>query len=194
MGACVEAEPQLVFSAWQLIMSEGLAQHQQKLTGHASAFSARNRVRVCRFDHPPKNRGRREGRVPTAPMVRVQQKARGRTTGTGGSSGLPCAMVLQLIRALPGDRALLPPSSLRSLLLKNLAPASGRQDHTISPSASAAFVNAQPKRPPHPAPNVRDDRDTPLFSEAGHAKDAADLGFRAIPPTCGTMARRAIYA
>jgi len=28
------------------------------------------------------NRGRREGRVPVAPMVRVQQKARGRTTGT----------------------------------------------------------------------------------------------------------------
>jgi hypothetical protein len=27
----------------------------------------------------------------TPPMVRVQQKARGRTTGTGGSSGLPCA-------------------------------------------------------------------------------------------------------
>jgi hypothetical protein len=46
---------------------------------------------------------------------------------------------------------------------ENLAPASGRQDHTISPSASAAFVNAQPKRPPHPASNVRDDRDTPLL-------------------------------
>src|SRR5258708_39023839 len=40
-----------------------------------------------------------------------------------------------LFRALPGDRACLPPSSLRSLLLKNLTPASGRQDHTTSPSA-----------------------------------------------------------
>jgi len=45
-----------------------------------------------------------------------------------------------LCRALPGDRALLPPSSLRSLLLKNLAPASGRQDHTPWPSASSAVV------------------------------------------------------
>ena len=57
------------------------------------------------------------------------------------TSGIPHAMVLRLIRALPGDRALLPPSSLRSLLLKNLTPASGRQDHTPSPSASSAFVS-----------------------------------------------------
>src|ERR1700690_2282723 len=41
------------------------------------------------------------------------------------------------LRALPGDRAFLPPSPLRSLLLKNLTPASGRQDHTTSPSAAA---------------------------------------------------------
>src|ERR1700675_908705 len=42
--------------------------------------------------------------------------------------------------ALPGDRAFLPPSPLRSLLLENLTPASGRQDHTPSPSASVPFV------------------------------------------------------
>jgi hypothetical protein len=46
------------------------------------------------------------------------------------------------LRALPGDRAFLPPSSLRSLLLKNLMPASGHQDHTTSPSASAPFVKS----------------------------------------------------
>src|ERR1700688_1750125 len=40
------------------------------------------------------------------------------------------------LRALPGDRAFLSPSSLRSLLLKNLTPASRRQNHTTSPSAS----------------------------------------------------------
>jgi hypothetical protein len=51
------------------------------------------------------------------------------------------------LRALPGDRAFLPPSSLRSLLLKNLTPASGRQDHTalpyatrLSPKPSAGLV------------------------------------------------------
>src|SRR5260370_16698077 len=68
------------------------------------------------FSFRPRNRrGRREGRVPTAPMVRVQQKARGRTTGTGGSSGLPLAMVLRLIRDLPVCHALLPPSPPRPL-------------------------------------------------------------------------------
>ena len=46
------------------------------------------------------------------------------------------------LRALPGDRALLPPSPLRSLLLKNLTPASGRQDHPTSPSAKVPLVRA----------------------------------------------------
>jgi hypothetical protein len=42
------------------------------------------------------------------------------------------------LRALPGDRAFLSPSSTdRSV---DLTPASGRQDHTTSPSASCAFV------------------------------------------------------
>src|SRR6476469_5289266 len=43
-----------------------------------------------------------------------------------------------LLRALPGDRALLPPSP--AALAASLTPASGRQDHTTSPSASARFV------------------------------------------------------
>src|SRR5258708_8940158 len=51
-----------------------------------------------------------------------------------------------LFRALPGDRALLPPSSADMVLSKpgwadatpqNLTPASGRQDHTILPSAES---------------------------------------------------------
>ena len=67
----------------------------------------------------------------------------------------------------------------------NLTPASGRQDHTILPSAIASLVRvlvtahrlfknppchhaarSTLPRPPHPAPNVRDDHDTPL-SRAG---------------------------
>ena len=42
------------------------------------------------------------------------------------------------LRALLGDRAFLPPSP--ALLSANLTPASGRQDHTTSPSASVPFV------------------------------------------------------
>jgi len=55
-----------------------------------------------------------------------------------------------LCRALPGDRALLPPSSREYLtrphpvgptcLPQDLTPASGRQDHTILPSAATSLV------------------------------------------------------
>ena len=69
-------------------------------------------------------------------------------------------MVLRLIRDLLGDRALLPPS-FRGNNPQTLAPASGRQDHTTSPSASSAFASraiSVHRIPPH----VRDDRETPL--------------------------------
>ena len=48
---------------------------------------------------------------------------------------------LQLIRALPGDRALLPPSLRGCRHPRNLAPASGRQNHTTSPSASMSVAS-----------------------------------------------------
>jgi hypothetical protein len=138
---------------------------------------------------PSRERGRREGRVPTAPMVRVQQKARGRTTGTGGSSGLPCAMVLRFIRALPGDHAWLPPSPARRLKrlheLSACIGAPGPHDFAVRDafrkSRSTSLVPAAPQllqrrisavrltrlRADTVAstashPNVRDDRDTPL--------------------------------
>ncbi len=73
------------------------------------------------------------------------------------------------LRDLPGDRAFLSPSSLRSLLLKNLTPASRRQDHTTSPSASSALVFGAISVHRIP-PRVRDDHDTPL-SRGGTTDD-----------------------
>jgi hypothetical protein len=60
----------------------------------------------------------------------------------------------------------------RAIISRDLTSASGGQDHTPSPSASASFVRvhkarATPPRPSHPAPNVRDDREAPLLSERG---------------------------
>jgi hypothetical protein len=53
------------------------------------------------------NRGRRECRVTTSPMARLQQKKQAAvTTGRAGSTGIPCAMVLRVIRALLGDHCL----------------------------------------------------------------------------------------
>ena len=54
----------------------------------------------------------------------------------------------------------------------HLTPALGRQDHTISPSAICCSSDNTP-RPSHPAPNVRDDRDTPLL----WVRDAREHGF-----------------
>src|ERR1700716_3586120 len=67
------------------------------------------------------------------------------------------------LRALLGDRACLPPSP--ALLLADLTPASGRQNHTTSPSASAPFVTRAGRVHRIP-PHVRDDRETPLRGDA----------------------------
>jgi hypothetical protein len=90
-------------------------------------------------------------------------------------SSLPCAMVLRLIRALPGDQALLSP--LLCVIPQSVAPALGRQDHTTSPSASCHSSDDAP-RPSHPAPNVRDDREASLLSSARPQEKATDLGGR----------------
>ena len=83
------------------------------------------------------------------------------------SSGFPRAAVYGLLRALPGDRALLPPSFAdRST---TLAPASGRQDHTTSPSALLSLaLHAKSTQRHHrvhriPCPTFRDDGDTSLL-------------------------------
>ena len=82
---------------------------------------------------------------------------------------------------LPGDRAFLPPSSADNSA--TLTPASGRQDHTTSPYAAPSFVRAlfarlTLPRPPHPAPNVRDDRETPLCVGRDGVSFRVDLGWR----------------
>jgi hypothetical protein len=77
------------------------------------------------------------------------------------------------LRALPGDRAFLPPSPAK-ISFANLTPASGRQDHTSSPSASSAFVSGAIRVHRIP-PCVRDVAQRPL-SEAGPNRYIADLG------------------
>ena len=76
------------------------------------------------------------------PRSRMQnaQAKRTRAYRFSGSSPAFPAQWYGLFRALPGDRALSSPSSARSLALTNLTPASGRQDRTTSPYASASFV------------------------------------------------------
>jgi hypothetical protein len=71
-------------------------------------------------------------------------------------------MVLRLTSCSPRGPGFLAPVTFAGIASReNLAPASGRQDHTPSPSASSAVVYSAisvHRSPPH----VRDDRETPL--------------------------------
>src|SRR5260370_28877180 len=130
-----------------------------------SAISRRVSPEVCIEFPPSPVRGRREHRVHAAPAVScatVHKKTHTSIQVQRRQSGIPCAMVLTAYIALsPVSRAFLPPSPLRSLLLKNLTPASWRQDHTSSPSASHAVRYRRIRVHPIP-PRVRDDREPPL--------------------------------
>jgi hypothetical protein len=77
-----------------------------------------------------------------SPMARLQQKSRRQSPQVvPDQPAFPARWFYDLYRALPGDHAWLPPSSARRLsIFANLTPASERQDHTTSPSASATFV------------------------------------------------------
>src|SRR5437899_570929 len=66
--------------------------------------------------------------------------------GSGNTPTSPAQWLYGLLRALPGGAGLLSPSPLRSVLLRNLAPASRRQDHTTSPYA-LAFSSGVKKTP-----------------------------------------------
>ena len=79
---------------------------------------------------------------PRSRVQSAQKKAHTSIQVQRRQSGLPCAVVYGLLRALPGDR-LSCHRHFAGLIPRNLAPAPGRQDHTTSPSAShLAFVFA----------------------------------------------------
>jgi hypothetical protein len=124
----------------------------------ATAFA-----RGLQFRSRPKQRGRREDRVHAAPAVScaycASKKAHTSIQVRRRHPAFPAQWLYGLYRALPGDRALLPPSPVRGFgPLANLTPASRRQDHTTSPYATASLVRTRlerattPSRPPHPIP------------------------------------------
>jgi len=78
-----------------------------------------------------------------------------------------------VLRALPGARAFLPPSSARSSCrLDTSVGVSGPHDFSvrIGPFVRALTARCDPMRPSHPALNVRDDREAPLWIECGTAR------------------------
>jgi hypothetical protein len=120
-------------------------------TGHHSKTNSRDlaalRARVLpEISRPLLSEGAGNAGRPMRPIAACAMVVVERTRVsqvTPESPGTPRAMVYGLFRALPGDRALLPPSP--ALLSANLTPASGHQDHTSSPSAEPARSSlAQP--------------------------------------------------
>ena len=96
----------------------------------------------------------------TRSRVRKVESTRVSHHGYAGTPGIPARSGFNgFLRALPGDRAFLSPSLADKSA--NLTPASRRQDHTTSPSASGALVLCTLRVHRIP-PRVRDDRDTPL--------------------------------
>ena len=127
---------------------EGAGDPQERAQGMPDAQSTRSRA--CRID-----------------STRVSHHRY-----TGSEPAFPARWFYGFLRALPGDRALLPPSPLRSLLLKDLnasVGASGPHDFAVRESIVRPRneLRSTPSRPPHPMPNVRDDRDTPLSEGSG---------------------------
>jgi hypothetical protein len=99
-------------------------------------------------------RGRGECRAPNAPAASRANLIKHTsvvTTGPPDTRHSRTQWFYGLLRALPGDQALLSPSFADMVLSapgradlppRNLTPALGRQNHTTSPSASAPFVCA----------------------------------------------------
>jgi hypothetical protein len=155
---------------WRRVKKDGLLRrYAPRNDEYAFAFSRHEMPEFCLNVAPP-GKQRAQGK-PGADCTRGPRATE--STGVGPQvnrkhSGFPCANGFNgFLRTLPGDRAFLPPSPLRSFLLRNLTPASGRQDHTTSPSASATLVSRSLRVHRIP-PRVRDDRETPL-ARAGRA-------------------------
>jgi hypothetical protein len=108
---------------------------------HTSTFSQRDPPESC--TNPSAHRGRRECRVlKRHPQPHVQMKKAHEPKSPQVQPNHRHSLrdgVNGFLRALPGDRAFLPPSSARcESTVANLTPASGRQNHTTSPSALIA--------------------------------------------------------
>jgi hypothetical protein len=171
-------------AAWSL--DPGLAAHHaagaarcaaSEERKHASAPLAAPCARVMsKFFAPKRAWGMPGARCTRSRACRVDS-TRVSHHGRTGTPGIPARDGFNgVLRALPGDRALLSPSSPRSLLLKNLTPtieASGPHDFTVrKPALSSA---AQPASIASRA-YVRDDRETPLCVGRDGPRWRSDLG------------------
>src|SRR5438045_8701971 len=117
----------------------------QSIGKHPHCLGLAARARVWLYDRPSEtSEGAGNAGRSMHPQPRMQNKKayeHSHHGHTGFTRHSPRNGFNGFLRALPGDRAFLSPSSAETSSA-NLTPASRRQDHTTSPSASAPFVSA----------------------------------------------------
>jgi hypothetical protein len=117
-----------------------------------------------------KARGRREDRAPAGTHgPRAEKSTRQNHRCSRKYPAFPARWLERRIPRSPRGPGFLAPVIRETLVERsaNLAPASGRQDHTAWPSAKRSFVGTlkrmlRPRAATAPRLHVRDDRDTPL--------------------------------
>jgi hypothetical protein len=138
-------------------------------TPSTQAAASRSRRRLARVSHehrPSKDGGRRESRVPNAPIA---SRANEKSTRASHHRFIriirlsPRDGFIGFLRALPGEPGFLATVAGHDAKTSSagLTPASGRQDHASSPHASrrSSVDTIRVHRIP---PRVRDDREPPL--------------------------------
>src|SRR5216683_5641407 len=104
------------------------------------------------------------------------------------------------LRALPGDHCLVATVAreTRERLHDLSACVGAPEPHDFAVRCSIIRPRKKLRltlpRPSHPIPNVRDDREPPLYGERDERKKATDLGVRSIAAHRDRLARRANYA
>src|SRR4029077_20840003 len=132
---------------------------------HTLAFSRRTAPEVCVYFSPSITEGAGKAGCALHPRSRVQcaQEVRTRAYRAAEASRLSLRDGFTAYTTLSPATGFVATVTLQ-VLLQSLTPASGRQDHTTSPSALARarlpHATGVHRIPPH----VRDDRDPPLLS------------------------------
>jgi hypothetical protein len=130
-----------------------MGRSRARVRGIGITVPRRNTPELCR--QPPSKKQRAQGRPGASSHPRpvcIGRKHTVVTTGGAGSSGLPCAMVLRLIRDLPGDRALLPPSLSQANPRELSASVGAPGPHAFAVRISAARLATLPaSTASHPA-------------------------------------------
>jgi len=142
----------------------GEAAHFRTIEDITSRSRDANAPELCLNHVPQLKEGAGNAGCPLHPQpcVRMKKAHKQVTTGTPNNPTFPARRCYGFLRALSGDRALLPPS------LRRINPA--KLDASVGASGPHDFFrplwlrsSLKPWRPSHPALNVRDDREAPLY-------------------------------